>query len=83
MWFLIPGYSQLMWSQKTDVIGFCDLYYRATTLTQPLYAKQKTTAEKHRNCFSALRLCYALNLTSPPASPTAQAAVKREQKKRL
>jgi hypothetical protein len=43
----------------------------------------KTTAEKHRNCFSALRLCYALNFTSLPASPTAQAAVKREQKKRL
>jgi len=31
MWFLMPGYSQLMWSRKTDVIGFCDLCYRAAT----------------------------------------------------
>jgi hypothetical protein len=23
--------SQLMWSRKTDVIGSCDLYYRAAT----------------------------------------------------
>jgi hypothetical protein len=31
MWFLAPGYSQLIWSQKTDVIGSCDLCYRAAT----------------------------------------------------
>jgi len=27
----MPGYYQLMWSRKTDVIGSCDLYYRAAT----------------------------------------------------
>jgi len=32
MWFLALGYYQLMWSRKTDVIGSCDLYYRAATL---------------------------------------------------
>ena len=31
MWFLAPRYYQLMWSRKTDVIGSCDLYYRAAT----------------------------------------------------
>ena len=31
MWFLAPGYSQLIWSQKSDVIGSCDLCYRAAT----------------------------------------------------
>ncbi|HEY5138698.1 MAG TPA: hypothetical protein VIJ25_05190, partial [Methylococcales bacterium] len=31
MWFLAPGYYQLMWSRKTDVIGSCDLCYRAAT----------------------------------------------------
>src|SRR5271157_632806 len=31
MWFLAPGYSQLIWSQKPDVIGSCDLCYRAAT----------------------------------------------------
>ncbi len=33
MWFLIPGYSQLMWSRKTDVIGSGDLCYRAATVS--------------------------------------------------
>ena len=32
MWFLALGYYQLMWSRKTDVIGSCDLYYRAATI---------------------------------------------------
>jgi len=31
MWARAPGYSQLMWSRKTDVIGSCDLCYRAAT----------------------------------------------------
>ena len=33
MWFLATRYYQLMWSRKTDVIGSCDLYYRAATPT--------------------------------------------------
>jgi hypothetical protein len=33
----MPGYSQLMWSQKTDVIGSCDLYYRAATPNNSFY----------------------------------------------
>jgi len=32
MWFLATRYYQLMWSRKTDVIGSCDLYYRAATI---------------------------------------------------
>jgi integrase len=35
MWFLAPGYSQLIWSRKSDVIGSCDLCYRAATRTHP------------------------------------------------
>src|SRR5271157_19905 len=35
MWFLAPGYSQLIWSQKPDVIGSCDLCYRAATANDP------------------------------------------------
>jgi hypothetical protein len=31
MWFLAPRYSQLIWSQKPDVIGSCDLCNRAAT----------------------------------------------------
>jgi hypothetical protein len=32
MWFLTTGYSQLIWSRNSDVIGSCDLCYRAATL---------------------------------------------------
>jgi hypothetical protein len=39
MWFLMPGYYQLMWSRKTDVIGSCDLYYRAATTRQEVIAE--------------------------------------------
>jgi hypothetical protein len=31
MWVLPPGYYQLIWSENADVIGSCDLCYRAAT----------------------------------------------------
>ena len=42
IWFLAPGYYQLMWSRKTDVIGSCDLCYRAATAI-------KSEAATHKN----------------------------------
>jgi hypothetical protein len=33
MWVLAPGYYQLIWSENADVIGSCDLCYRAATTT--------------------------------------------------
>ena len=45
IWFLTPRYYQLMWSRKTDVIGSCDLYYRAATYSEALTIYQQLAKE--------------------------------------
>ena len=61
IWFLALGYYQLMWSRKTNVIGSCDLCYRAATYSFKLERAHLSTLLL---CFCALEASIIKNLAS-------------------